>query len=947
MLSMTRVNAGQAKNYYMVDDYHLQDVRHWHGQLASVLGYTGAIQEQDFESLINGIDNKDVPRFEIQSGGKGHIHTAGVDLTFSAPKSVSIAGLILDDQRIIEAHNKAVDETLNYVEKNYTCVRIHEGDKVTTEFTGNLLAAKFQHISSRELDPQLHTHCLVMNFTAKGNGDIKAMDFGDIYDAKMMLGQMYRSELAANLRGLGYEIDADSKGLFEIKGMPDNLIKEFSIRSEQIQQRYEELKVEFPLVKHAELKAMATIDTRKAKDEPGIEELKQDWAKRTNMLDINKDKLTNKLSSSKVDTAVKGSQELDEIVQRAVQIATEHEAVAKIDDILRVAAKLSMGKHRVSEIKEALAVSSDVIRLDDKNYTTFEITEMEHKIVNEVIVGKNTLVGLEKNEINKAILEYEMAKGFNLTTGQRESVLHILGSNDRIIAIQGDAGTGKTAMLDVVREISEKENLKVAGLSFTGKAASEIEEASLIQSKTIASLVNSKDDLKGKNLVVIDEASMLSIKDMNNILNRCDENTKVVLIGDTKQLQTIGQGKIFSSLQEKNAINVVRMSEVQRQKDVDYKDIVDKFGDKRINAAFVKLEAKNLINEISDRSERLNAVTGAYLQKYKESIIVTATNKDREELNALIRHNLVAGGVVKDNSVNYVTREAKSFTGETKFFAENYEVKDIVVVNVSGIIGKAGTEGRIINVDREKNIITVKAADKTSVISLNEHGKDLQVYSEKTRIFAENDKILFLKNDKGLDVKNGQTGYVRAIQQDGMMKVKLDNGKSLQFNPDKQYKYISHGYVLTDYKSQGQTEKHVIYHADTNRGVNYNQAYVAITRGKDSVTIYTNDKEVLREMVKQEQQKTTTLDHNLAQAKATNLTKLNELASRVPNLSQSGSIDKRIHTGKLLDHSQILNKTQDMNAVKSSQSLSVAKNNKNTSIQEITIKKDVNMEFTR
>ena len=900
MLSMTRVNAGQASSYYTADDYYLQEVGHWHGQLASALGYTGAIGEKDFQSLINGVDNKDVPRFEIQSGGRDHVHTAGVDLTFSAPKSVSIAGLILDDQRIIEAHNKAVDETLNYVEKNYTNVRIHEGDKVTAEFTGNLLAAKFQHISSRELDPQLHTHCLVMNFTAKGNGDIKAMDFGDIYDAKMMLGQMYRSELAVNLKEIGYEIESDSKGLFELKGMPDNLIKEFSTRSEQIQQRFEELKAEFPTANHAQLKAMATIDTRKAKDEPSIEELKHDWNERANTLNINKDRLTNQLTSDKIDIVAKDGKELDLIVQQAVQIATEHEAVAKVDDILRVAAKISMGEYRVSELKSALIASPNIIRLDDKNYTTFEIAQMEHKIVDEVISGRDTLNGLDSVEINKAILEYEIDKGFNLTNGQRESVLHILGSNDRIIAIQGDAGTGKTTMLDVVREISDQKNLKVSGLSFTGKAASEIEEASSIKSKTIASLVNSNDDLKGKNLVVIDEASMLSIKDMNQLLSKCNENTKVVLIGDTKQLQTIGQGKIFTSLQEKNAISTVRMSEVQRQKDVDYKDVVDKLGNKRINAAFEKLEAKSQINEITDRSERLKAVATTYLQRPKESIIVTATNKDREELNAMIRQDLVSGGKIKDNAVNYVTREAKSFTGEGKFFAENYEVKDIVVANTAGIIGKAGAEGRITHVDKEKNTITVRAADKTAIVSLSDHGKDLQVYSEKPRIFAEGDKILFLKNDKGLDIKNGQAGYVTAIRQDGVMNVKLDNGKSLQFNPDKQYKYISHGYALTDYKSQGQTEKHVIYHADTNRGVNYNQAYVAITRGKESVTVYTNDKEVLREMVKKEQQKTTTLDHNLGQAKAVNLDKLNDLASKVPRVEHSAQMDKsQLHLKKV------------------------------------------------
>ena len=98
-----------------------------------------------------------------------------------------------------------------------------------------------------------------------------------------------------------------------------------------------------------------------------------------------------------------------------------------------------------------------------------------------------------------------------------------------------------------------------------------------------------------------------------------------------------------------------------------------------------------------------------------------------------------------------------------------------------------------------------------------------------------------------------------------MLSVKLDNNKEISVNPNTQYNYMSHGYALTDYKSQGQTAKHVIYHADTDKGVNFNQAYVGITRGKESVTIYTNDKATLLEAVKQEQAKTTTLDYNIDQ----------------------------------------------------------------------------------
>lgn len=887
MLSLTRVNSGQASSYYTADDYYLQNVGEWQGGLADKLEYTGEIKEADFQSLIKGVDPQG--RFEIQSGGKDHVHTAGVDLTFSAPKSVSIAGLVLDDKRVLEAHHKAVSEALRYIEKNYTNVRIKEDGKVHSEHTGNMLAAKFQHISSRELDPQIHTHCLVLNFTEKTNGDIKAMDYKEIYDAKLLLGQIYRSELAANLKEHGYQIESDSKGLFEIKGVPSELMAEFSKRSEQIQQRFDELKEQFPSRNEAELKAQAALETRKVKDEPSPDELKQQWNERTSNLQIDKQSLTTELTTNA--TPEKTTTNINIIIDRAVSIATEHEAVASREDILKVATKISMGEHRVNALQEALDNNQSVIKLNAKEYTTIEIVEMENKIVNQVIDGREKLNSMDQSKVQDGIKGYENAKGFSLTDGQKQSVEHIMSSTDRIIAIQGDAGTGKTTMLDVVRTIVDKENsnsenkVEVVGLSFTGKAASEIEDASQIQSRTIASLVGSKDELHGK-LVVIDEASMLSIKDINSILNRSDETTKIVLIGDTKQLQTIGQGKIFSSLQEKDVISTVRMSEVQRQKNLGYKDVVDKLGNKQIEAAFEKLNASNRINEISQRSERLSAITAKYLENPKETIIVTAANKDGVELNKMIRDELKQAGKVSHQGIDYVTRETKSLLGAEKFYAENYSAGDIVVANKADVLGKAGAEAKITSINKEQNTITVQSmADKKELtLDLKIHGGNLQIYTEQNKTFAAGDKILFLKNDKGLGVKNGQTGTISEIGRGNKLTVKTEKGTELQFNPSTQYKYIGHGYALTDYKSQGQTEKHVIYHADTDKGVNFNQAYVGITRGKDSVTIYTNDKDSLMEKVKQEQQKTTTLDHNLSNASSANQARLNDIVANTPTI---------------------------------------------------------------
>ncbi len=410
--------------------------------------------------------------------------------------------------------------------------------------------------------------------------------------------------------------------------------------------------------------------------------------------------------------------------------------------------------------------------------------------------------------------------------------------------------------------------MEIIGLSVTGKAASELQEASQIKSGTIAGMIGRDETLHGK-LVIIDEASMLSIRDMNEILSRCDENSKVVLIGDTKQLQTIGQGKIFSSLQEKEIISSVRMAETIRQSgSPEYKDIVDILGNKEVDAAYQKLDQQGAIKEITDRDKRLDQIVKHYLESPRDTMIVTAFNQDREQLNKMIRDSLIEDEKVSSNSINLTTREAVSIIGAERSFAESYQsfVGSSIIATKDGIFGNAGSEATILGINEKNQTLLVSYNGDRVNVDVNAHGNDLQIYKHQPRQFATGDKIIFLKNDKQLEVKNGQTAIIQDIDDDKIMKVKMDNGKTISFNPEDQYRYIGHGYAITDYKSQGQTEKHVIYHADTDKKLTFNQAYVAITRGKESVTIYTSNKEQLQHNMGKEQIKTSTLDHKIPES---------------------------------------------------------------------------------
>jgi ATP-dependent exoDNAse (exonuclease V) alpha subunit len=305
------------------------------------------------------------------------------------------------------------------------------------------------------------------------------------------------------------------------------------------------------------------------------------------------------------------------------------------------------------------------------------------------------------------------------------------------------------------------------------------------------------------------------------------------------------------------------MTEVLRQKDEQYKDIVKDVSEKKIDKAFEKLEKQNRISEISSRQERLDAVKNDYVTSKGNTIIVTARNADRNELNNRIHFELKEKGKLGKDEHTFTVRESKNLSPVEKHFAQSYTAGDRIVASARGIIsGNAGGEGKVISVDQINHRITVQQKNgKEHTIDLKTHGQNLQVYREKEQSFSRGDKIVFLKNNDRRGISNGHVGEIKSLDVKGNMKVRMENGKTKDINLKSQYNYVDHGYAVTAYKSQGQTSKRVLYHADTSKGVDYNQAYVSITRGKEDVRVYTNDKENLREQMKIEQVKTSTLGH--------------------------------------------------------------------------------------
>ena len=239
MLSIGALSsAAQGASYYERDGYYAKDdpehqaASAWAGKGAEELGLKGPVEARTFRQVLEGSVPDGSGRQLGKRGKDGEIaHRPGRDLTFSVPKSVSLAALVGGDRRIVEAHDRAVATTLAWVEKNAAETRMKVPETGRMERIGNqkIVAATFRHDTSRNLDPQLHTHAVLANMVQGGDGKWRTMANEGLYARQKLIGMLYRNELAAGLGKLGYDIEkTHADGRFEIAGVPRAAIEAFS-----------------------------------------------------------------------------------------------------------------------------------------------------------------------------------------------------------------------------------------------------------------------------------------------------------------------------------------------------------------------------------------------------------------------------------------------------------------------------------------------------------------------------------------------------------------------------------------------------------------------------------------------------------------------------------------------------------------------------------------------
>jgi conjugative relaxase-like TrwC/TraI family protein len=874
MITLSKpISSGQAQAYHKEEfanakeNYYTEGERvrgEWQGQLAARWGLQGEVQEQQFARLAEGqhpetgeqLVRHQTAREYVNANGetvRTMEHRAGWDATFSAPKSVSLTALVGGDDRVRDAHRESVRTALDEMEK-YVQARI--GGNVPAQTTGQWVVAKFEHDSSRPVEgyaaPQLHTHTVIFNMTETAEGQTRALQPRELYRTQQYATAVYRSELTARLQQLGYEIERGAHGQPEIKGYTREYLEASSPRRQQIEEHMEKAGV-----RGAGAAQIAAHQTRDAKQPLSHEEVREQHRRLAQEHGQQPHSVV-KEAAQRPGVELKPEQSgvaAQQGMTYARERGMEREAVADERTLMRDALKHTMGEARLPELRaefERRVTSHQLIEVErrpglaGRAFTTPEMQGYERELIERMKMGQGTREVLADGQIRQQTMEQHP----HLSVSQRHAVEDVLTSRDRMMALEGVAGAGKTTSLAAVREAAQYAGYEVEGLAPTSRAAQKLAEAG-IETQTLQRHLarGEKQDDGQKRLYVVDESSMASTRHLHTFVERLKENDRVLLVGDVRQHEAVEAGRPYAQLQEAG-MRTARLDEIIRQKDPALKEAVEQLARGEVRQAIGNLNNQGRVHEIGDREQRIAEIAREYVRSPEKTLVVSPDNASRREINETIHRTMQSEGKVSAQEQRvHVLYARQDVTGADRQHAQNYERGDVLRYSKgSKPLGiEPGEYARVSHVDRESNTLTVKRHGDGELSYDPRRLQGVTVYRDSERTFAEGDRVQLTAPYHEQKLANRELGTIERIDNDGGLKLRMDSGREVEFNA-RQHPHLDYGYAVTSHSSQGQTADRVLIHVDTEQApelVNSRMAYVSVSRAQFDVQMYTNDAKAL------------------------------------------------------------------------------------------------------
>ena len=842
------------------DDYYFDQKSipgRFHGNLKKDFNLSDKVSHKIFSKLAHGINPKTgkslTPR-KVKNANSSY------EVTFSAPKSVSLIMMLSDEQTkkdILQAHRFAVNKAMESIEHDAMVQTRIEGRKMNVR-SGSLLFARFDHLTSRPVvdenlsdksyvsDMNLHSHNIIFN-VSQYQGKYLALKANLIFQNSAYHKEIYHSTLSKRLQDIGFEIERGRES-WEIKsiGLTRRTLLKFSNRLLQVEKLAKELGITSASGKS---KIAAGSRSRKSAMRQDIN-LRKVWDDRLTAIERKAIKNARKAEQGKGNPSAL-SITAERAIEKALSKCLERQSTAPVKRVLAEGLKLTYGKYTVKDLEETLEKRDDLIGA--RKFYTDHITTKEHIHLEKKMVR---ICAQSKNKIRALNPHYKIKREF-LNEDQRQAITALVNTTDQVSLLTGKAGTGKTSLLLELQTATHEAGKDLIALAPSSVASRDVMvKEGFKNANTIASFLN---DRKAHarcqdQVLLIDEAGMVGTKTFVKVLDIAKKhNLKVILSADPQQHKSPEAGAPIQLLLEHARLKPIRVEKILRQKNnPEYKRAVQCLSDGRPRLGFKILNEMGAVHAEPDTQKRHEIIAKAYtdaLRNKRSVLVVSPTHAEGMMINEQIRKTLKLHDRIQNKDHRYIMNIPLNLTTAEKQDFAQYEQGQMIQFfrNTTGF--KAGDKYMVKGRNHLNQVIIADPKTGQETMLRLEHTDRFALYRQDEIILSQGDKIRLTQNgktkEKKLRVYNGQEFSIKSFGKNG--DIQLSNGKIL----GRDFGHFRYGYTSTSHASQGKTVDEILIaqSALSFPASNAKQFYVSCSRGRHGLQIFTDDKDELRKAI--------------------------------------------------------------------------------------------------